>query len=343
MSQAAQSESDGLAFNHGENYFAKLSNSPIHFDRVTNNVNVFFDDANQQVFVVRSNGAGGIIMFDGASRKSSTFRIEDKGDITAVRFSPNLLVLAVQRAPNAIDFINFLQDSKRESIAYCQTCKGKTTRITDFFWASDNEIIFVTDTGIEFYEVDAEKKSVKCTKTLSIGLVNWSLWHRQSRHLVISSGIYGNILYPFQYENGTLTKYTKLEVELAFYPAHPKLTLLRRDVVLAMMYKNVYIIALKQDKRASSQAAELVIYKLTRERVATKSNVLKFSSNGQFQVNIVDSMILVHYLQGKTTFLFDLKFASIHDQQVSVLASTLALLCELFKCESLICICGAWT
>ena len=299
-------------------YFAHLSSNPIYFDPVAANVNVFFDDANKHVFVVRSNGAGGIIMFDG-SGKSFTFRIEDKGDIFAVRFSPNRLVLAVQRAPNALDFFNFVKDGGKEMAPYCQTCKGKTTRITDFFWASDSEIIFVTDSGVEFYEVDPDKKSVKCTKTMSIGLVNWSLWHKESKHLVISSGVYGNILHPFQYENGTLYKYNKLEVELVFYPAEPKLTLLRRDVILALMYKQVYIMALKQDSR-TSQPAEVVLYKLGKEKVAGMTNILKFNSSGHFQLNIVDSLILVHHLQSKTTFLYDIKFASVTtDQQVGCL------------------------
>ena len=317
-------EAPSEAVKQSEKHFAKLSSSPVFFDPVSANVNVFFDDANQQVFVVRSNGAGGIIMFDGATSKSTTFRIDDKGDIAAVRFSPSLHILAVQRAPNALDFINFIKDSKKESSPYCQMCKGKTTRITDFFWASDTEIIFITDTGIEFYEIDGEKKSLKCMKTLSIGLVNWSLWHKESKHLLISSGIYGNVLYPFQYENGTLSKYGKLEIDLAFYPADPKLTLLRKDVILSKMYNQVYIVVLKQDSRVT-QSAQIVLYKLTKERLASKSNVLKFTCNGQFQVNVVDSMILVHHLHSKTTFLYDIKFASVNVQQVIYYACQLVL------------------
>lgn len=297
-------------------YFAQLSTSPVFFDHAATNVNVFFDDANQHVFVVRSNGAGGIIMFDGSMPGvSKTFRVEDRGDIAAVRFSPNLEILAVQRAPNALDFINYSKDGKKETSPYCQTCKGKTSRITDFFWASNSEIIFVTDSGLEFYEVDSEKKSLRCIKTHSIGLVNWSLWHKDSKHLVISSGVFGNILYPFHYDNGILSKYNKLEIQLVFYPVEPKLTLLRRDVILAMIYKQIYIVALKQDIR-TTQPVEVVLYKLTKEKIASKTNVLKFNTPGQFQLNIVDSLILVHHLQSKTTFLYDLKFASVNDQQV---------------------------
>ncbi|XP_067932281.1 regulator of MON1-CCZ1 complex-like [Watersipora subatra] len=298
-----------------ENYFAELSASPLRFDPAAPNVNVFFDDANQHVFVVRANGAGGIIMFEGATGKSNTFRTDDKGDIAAVRFSPSMQTLALQRAPNALDFINFIKDSQKESLPYCQTCKGKTTRITDFFWVSDSEIIFITDTGIELYELDSEKKSLKCTRTLSMGLVNWSLWHKSSRHLLISSGIYGNILHIFQYENGNLSKYAKLEVDLAFYPAEPTLTLLRRDVILSKVYGQLYVVVLKKDARAS-QFSQIILYKLTKERVAIKSNVLSFTSSGRFEVNIVDSMILVHQLQTKTTFLYDLKFGYVKDQQV---------------------------
>ncbi|KAF6029859.1 C18orf8 [Bugula neritina] len=152
---------------------------------------------------------------------------------------------------------------------------------------------------------------------MSIGLVNWSLWHKESKHLIISSGTYGNLIYPFQYENGTLYKYNKLEVELIFYPIEPKLTLLRRDAFLATIYNQVYIMTLKQDTH-SSQPAELVLYRLSREKVVTKTHVLKFNSTGHFQVNIVDSLILVHHLQSKTTLLYDLKFSSVCDQQIAI-------------------------
>ncbi|KAF6029891.1 hypothetical protein EB796_011828 [Bugula neritina] len=79
-------------------YCVQLSSSPVYFDPVTSNVSVFFDDASQQVFAVRSNGVGGIIMFDGCTGQSTSFRVEDKGDIAAVRFSPNQQILALQRA-----------------------------------------------------------------------------------------------------------------------------------------------------------------------------------------------------------------------------------------------------
>jgi len=287
---------------------------PVHFDPVSANVNVFFDDANNQVFVVRSNGSGGIIVFED-NGSSHTYRIEDRGEISAVRLSPSRTILAVQRAPNALDFINFGEG--KEGTPYCQTCKGKTTQISDFFWASDSEIIFVTDLGVEFYEVNADKKAVKCTKTISVGLVNWSLWHYDSKNLLISSGVYGNIIHPFHYNNGTLFKYAKFEIELAFYPTDPKLTLLRRDVIITNMYNQMYVVASKQDAR-STQSAEIVLYKLFKDKPTAKSNILKLNTSGQFQVNIVDNLILVHHLQSKTTFLYDLKFASVSDQQVDI-------------------------
>lgn len=299
--------------NADDQFFAQLSTDPIIFDPVSSNVSVFFDDANQHIFVVRSNGAGGIIVYDN-NGKTIAIHIEDKGEILAIRLTPNRKLLTIQRAPNAIDFLN-CPDSKRDSTPFCQTCKGKTTRINDFFWASDSDIIFVTDLGLEFYDVDAERKTVKCTKTFSIGLVNWSLWNYDSKLLVVSSGVYGNVLYPFHYDNGTLTKYNKVEVELALYPPEPKLTLLRRDVCLAKVYSDLYIITLKHDLR-SAQPAEVILYKRLKERVFTRSNVLKLTSSGQFQLNIIDSLLLVHHLQSKTSLLYDIKFCCINDQQV---------------------------
>lgn len=296
-------------------FFAQLSVDPIIFDPVSPTVSVFFDDANQHIFVVRSNGAGGIIVYDNAGN-TIALHIEDKGEILAIRLTPNRKLLTIQRAPNAIDFLN-CPDSKRDSTPFCQTCKGKTTRINDFFWASDSDIIFVTDLGLEFYEVDADRKTVKCTKTISIGLVNWSLWHYATKMLVVSSGVYGNVLYPFHYDNSNLTKYSKVEVELALYPPEPKLTLLRRDVALAQVYSDMYIITLKHDTR-STQSAEVILYKRLKERAFVRSNILKLTSGGQFQLNIIDSLLVVHHLQSKTSLLYDIKFCLVSEQQVTV-------------------------
>lgn len=297
-------------------FFVQLSPSPVCFDPASPTVNVFYDDANHHVFVVRSNGAGGIIVID-TSGKSQTLRIDDKGEIFTVRLSPSCKILTIQRAPNALDFLNYTEGGKA-STTFCQTCKGKTTKITDFFWSSDTEIIFVTDLGLEFYEVDADRRNVRCTKTVSLGQVNWSLWHTASKLLVVSSGVYGNVLFPFAYENSTLTKYSRLEVELAYYPQEPKLALLRRDVILSKLYSSMYIILLKQDSRAS-HSAEIVLYKVSKDRLITRTNVLQLTSCGLFQLNIVDSLLIVHHLQSKMSFLYDIKFASTVDQQVSFL------------------------
>ncbi|XP_014671760.1 PREDICTED: uncharacterized protein C18orf8-like [Priapulus caudatus] len=99
-----------------------------------------------------------------------TFRMEDKGKIESIKFSPDLRVLAVQRSQTTVEFINFIEGM--DVMEYSQACKGKSTRILGFNWTGLNEIVFVTDHGLELYQVLPEKRTLKPIKTHNT-VVNW--------------------------------------------------------------------------------------------------------------------------------------------------------------------------
>ena len=40
-----------------------------------------------------------------------------------------------------------------DSVEYSQSCKGKNTVILGFVWTYNNEIVFVTDHGVELFQV----------------------------------------------------------------------------------------------------------------------------------------------------------------------------------------------
>ena len=50
--------------------------------------------------------------------------------------------------------------------------QGKTTKIIGFNWTSVNEIVFITDHGLELYQVIPEKKTLKSVKSSSLN-INW--------------------------------------------------------------------------------------------------------------------------------------------------------------------------
>lgn len=50
-----------------------------------------------------------------------SYRLEDKGKIESIKFSPDLRVLAIQRSQSTVEFINFIEGI--DVLEYSQACK----------------------------------------------------------------------------------------------------------------------------------------------------------------------------------------------------------------------------
>ncbi|XP_012507545.1 PREDICTED: uncharacterized protein C18orf8-like, partial [Propithecus coquereli] len=134
-----------------EDYYLELCERPVQFEKA-NPVNcVFFDEANKQVFAVRSGGATGVVVKGPDDRNPISFRMDDKGEVKCIKFSLENKILAVQRTSKTVDFCNFIPDNSQ--LEYTQECKTKNANILGFCWTSSTEIVFITDQGIEFYQV----------------------------------------------------------------------------------------------------------------------------------------------------------------------------------------------
>ncbi|XP_006835083.1 PREDICTED: uncharacterized protein C18orf8 homolog isoform X2 [Chrysochloris asiatica] len=85
-----------------EDYYLELSERPVQFEKA-NPVNcVFFDEANKQVFAVRSGGATGVVVKGTDDRNPISFRMEDKGEVKCIKFSLENKILAVQRTSKTV-------------------------------------------------------------------------------------------------------------------------------------------------------------------------------------------------------------------------------------------------
>ncbi|KAH9488827.1 Regulator of MON1-CCZ1 complex [Bulinus truncatus] len=299
-----------------ENYYIVLCKNPIRFEPVSKVNSVFFDDANKQVFAVRSGGAMGVVMKGPDDKSSASFRMEDRGDIISIKFSPDRRILAAQRSTKTVEFLNFQEDLTTDQQEYSQACKGKSTEIRGFVWSSNNEIVFITSGGLEHYQVLPERRSLKSLKTQTLQ-VNWYVWLGTSNLLLISSGTLGNTLYPFQFKtSGVMTKLPKFEVDLPVIPRPHKLALLDRDVIMAIIYENLYIVVLRHPPTAST-GAEIVLYQLQKEGTIRKTDVLKLEMSGRFAINVVDNLIMVHHQASKTSVIFDIHLEGKSDGYVT--------------------------
>ncbi|XP_054483674.2 regulator of MON1-CCZ1 complex isoform X2 [Agelaius tricolor] len=181
--------------------YLALCARPVHFEKA-NPVNcVFFDEANKQVFAVRSGGATGVVVKGLEDRNPISFRMEDKGEVKCIKFSLGNKILAVQRTLKSVDFLNFIPDSPQ--LEYTQECKTKNANILGFCWTSSTEIVFITDQGIEFYQVLPEKRSLKLLKNQSIN-VNWYMYCPESSVILLSTTVLGNVLQPFYFKTSVI-------------------------------------------------------------------------------------------------------------------------------------------
>lgn len=285
----------------GEHYL-ELCENPVQFENASSVNNVFFDEANKQVFAVRSGGATGVVVKGPDDKSSVAFRMDDKGEVKCIKFSIGNKILAVQRTPKSVDFINFMPDYPH--LEFSQECKTKNATVLGFCWINWNEIVFITDQGIEYYQVLPEKRSVKLLKSQSIN-VNWYQYCPETAVLLLSTTVQGNVLQPFAFKNGAMSKMSKIEIELPVVPKPAKLSLSERDVAVATIYGQLYVMYLKHHSRAAN-SAEVVLYHLPREGSCKKSHVLKLNTTGKFALNVVDNLVVVHHQSSQTSILFDI-------------------------------------
>ncbi|XP_041503860.1 regulator of MON1-CCZ1 complex isoform X3 [Microtus oregoni] len=299
----------------GEDYYLELCERPVQFEKA-NPVNcVFFDEANKQVFAVRSGGATGVVVKGPNDRNPISFRMDDRGEVKCIKFSLENKILAVQRTSKAVDFCNFIPDNSQ--LEYTQECKTKNANILGFCWTSSTEIVFITDQGIEFYQVLPEKRSLKLLKSHNLN-VNWYMYCPESAVILLSTTVLENVLQPFYFRAGTMSKLPKFEIELPAAPKSTKLSLSERDIAMATIYGQLYVLFLRHHSRTSnSTGAEVVLYHLPREGACKKMHILKLNRTGKFALNVVDNLVVVHHQDTETSVIFDIKLRGEFDGSVT--------------------------
>uniref|UniRef100_A0A4W6FS63 Regulator of MON1-CCZ1 n=1 Tax=Lates calcarifer TaxID=8187 RepID=A0A4W6FS63_LATCA len=240
-----------------EEHYLELCENPVQFEHASSVNNVFFDEANKQVFAVRSGGATGVVVKGPDDKSSVAFRMDDKGEVKCIKFSIGNKILAVQRTSKSVVF--------------------------------------------------PDKRSLKLLKSQSIN-VNWYQYCPETAVILLSTTVQGNILQPFAFRSGTMSKMSKFEIELPVVPKPAKLSLSERDIAMATIYGQLHVMYLKHHSRtANSTSAEVVLYHLPREGACKKSHVLKLNTTGKFALNIVDNLVVVHHQSSQTSLIFDIK------------------------------------
>lgn len=299
-------------------HYVQLCNNPLRFEPVTKENSVFFDESNRQVFSVTSGEGKTHVVVRGPDIKSvAKFFIPSGGHVMSIKFSYDRKILAIQRSLKVVDFMNFADGS--DSQQYSQTCKSKSAHIIGFNWTNFNEIVFITNQGLEFYQVQPEKHSLKMIKNYSVQ-VNWFVFLPESALLLLSSSGLGNVIHPYHFRAGSVMRLPKFEVDLPAASKAMKTGLLERDVTPANIDGQLYVVILRNQLRSTNTGpvgAEIVLYQLQRDIPAKKFAVLQLNMIGRFAVNVVDNLVIVHHQASKTSMLFDVRIGGDFDGQIT--------------------------
>lgn len=306
-------------------HYVQLCPNPLRFEPVTKENSVFFDEANRQVFSVTSVDGKTRVVVRGPDLKSFViFDIPTMGYVQSIKFSYDRKILAIQRSIKVVEFINFADGI--DSQQYSQTCKSKSAHVIGFNWTNLNEIVFITNQGLEFYQVLPEKRSLKMIKNYSVQ-VNWFVFLPESAVLLLSSSGLGNVIHPYHFRAGSVMRLPKFEVDIPAASKAQKVQLLERDVTLANIDGQLYVVILRNQQRSQTTGpvgAEIVLYQLQRDIPAKKVAVLQLNMIGRFAVNVVDNLVIVHHQASKTSMLFDIRLGGDFDGQITYFQPALA-------------------
>jgi len=285
--------------------YLNLSQNPLRFHPVDATTSVFFDEANKQVFVVQE-GATDVVVHALDPAMNSRIRL-GRGPVISIKFSLDQQILAVQRTSRTIVFVN--RGPRLDHSEYSQSCKNKSnTYLLGFNWTHVNEIVLITNQGLEFYHVNPEKRMLRLIKSLGVS-VNWFIYSDENKVLLLSSSPQANTLHPYHFKRGAVTRLPKFEVELPTVYNQLSQKLLERDVNVALIYDRLYCMLIKNNpKNTTGPKAEMSLCKLTSREGATKTATLILNMNGRFAINVVDNLIIVHHQASKTSMIFDIKW-----------------------------------
>ncbi|XP_045584536.1 regulator of MON1-CCZ1 complex isoform X2 [Procambarus clarkii] len=290
-----------------KNGYLELSQNPIRFEPVSKVTNVFFDDTSKEVLSVRGGGILGVVV-RGIGR-DHTFRMEDHGTISSLKFSPDHSVLAVQRSKNAVELLTYTEGEVGPGSV--QECRAKTANLLGFIWTHNEDLVLVTDHGVEFYQtqhVAKDRVSIRHIRNYSL-TCSWFVWSTECSLLLLCTGSAPTTttLQPFMFKPGQSNKLNKFEVEVSSGSSihTPGVTLGERDVCVGTIYGQVSICVLRHPS-TPTVAAHLDVYSQNKDGAFKRTHICRLELTGRFAVNIIDSLIIVHHQASKTSLLFDI-------------------------------------
>lgn len=226
----------------------------------------------------------------------------------SIKFSPDKSLLGIQRGEKSVEFISFV--GNQPNVNDITVYQSRSTIIYGFVWVHNKEVVFISNTGIDIYTVNVDKKQLKSIKSVNLS-TDWFSWCSSGNLAVLASNK-GMLLTPFLLkQGGIITRLPKIECEkmlkrfwktttitgrIHFISGKCEHGIPERDLTLAEIYGTLAILILKP---TANRLVEVIIYLLNGPGLAPKkSHILQLGHSGRFAMNIVDDLIVVHHQVG---------------------------------------------
>lgn len=303
-----------------------LEKSHIKFDKPSPSLNLFLDECNKEVIIIRpcrstSNHAN-ICIQPIFEKKVIQFNIPLTKKILCPKFNSDRTIFAYHVEHNVVEFI----DIRKQPHQHFRACSAKNSKFYGFFWTGQNEIVMVTNISVEYFYVDAGKRKLKLIKSFG-STTNWFIYQPDhisyNRYnigttsnitqgafsvLMVSYGLQGSSVQPYLFSNCEIQKLTGFEIEGNWCNSEQ----LERSVTICRIYESIRLLVLQHaGLTQKSRGSRILVYSVDiKTKATTKTHVLDFNTSGFFAINIVDDLIVGHHQASKTSFLFDIMNAS---------------------------------
>ncbi|KAI6236611.1 hypothetical protein M3Y95_00176100 [Aphelenchoides besseyi] len=285
----------------------RLGDEYVAFEVSSHFSDVFYDDANQKICTVRSNGAMGITAKGFNKEDVTSFRIRDGGKINILNFSTDGRIASIHRVKNAVHFV-FLEDGDSKldnNVSDYKLCTDTTDfKILSLQWINDKQIVYITDQGIRLYQLNPSKKSLKLIKSVCFEC-SWCVYYSPSQLLLCASGVTSGVLNPFIIQNGVIHKLSRFEADFGCSRWKPRLT--EGDVTVASIYGKLYILVLKTGTEEKT-VERVNLYLMNNDASVPPKlahSLLLPNLQGAVGVHIIDNVVVIHHKESVKSFIFD--------------------------------------
>ncbi|KAK9510121.1 hypothetical protein O3M35_004973 [Rhynocoris fuscipes] len=294
---------------HGEeeesDYYLQFSKDKITFEGVNKSqlTNVFFDESNSQVFSMKSGDVTEVTVKSPDPNFCKKFKIEEKGRVISIKFSPDQSILSLQRTETAVEFLTFSDGNVTKE--FTENFKGNN--LLGYIWTSKNEVVFVTATGIKLCKVDVNSGTVNSVKSLSIN-INWFTFYSPICLVLLNiDSPHGNSMQLLQIKQNQILKLAKFDVDCdSVVSKLKKNAIAERDVALGVVYNQPRILFMNYQAINTGIQTEVIVYTIIKLAAVKKTDVLRIHQRGSFALNLVDNLIIVHNQFMKSSLVFDI-------------------------------------